>query len=250
MNGQRILALVKIQLKALIREPAYLFLMILFPMMLTLIFGVSFGTMESGIEGVSLFDTMAPGLIAYACIFMIMTVAQSFSDMREKGLLKRMNTTPLTSGEFLGSHVLSNTLLSILQVIIVIVISLIMGYRPNSDAGGFTIAFVFMIALAVCSVGLGLITATISKSAGAATGVAFIFIMPQMFFGTFMPLGEATKVVAMFLPSAYVTDAITMIFNGTPLTNPIIWFKLLTVALMALVIIFAGILLFKKYGNK
>ena len=114
MNGKRIFALVKVQLKALIREPAYLFLMILFPIMLTLIFGVSFGSMDSEIEGVSLFDTMAPGLLAYACIFMIMTVAQAFSDMREKGLLKRMNTTPLTSGEFIGSHILSNTLISVL----------------------------------------------------------------------------------------------------------------------------------------
>lgn len=250
MNGRRILALVKVQLKALIREPAYLFLMILFPIMLTLIFGVSFGSMDSGIEGVSLFDTMAPGLLAYACIFMIMTVAQAFSDMREKGLLKRMNTTPLTSGEFMGSHVLSNTMVSVLQVILVIVISVIVGFRPNTDAGGFAVAFVLIIALAVCSVGLGLITATIAKSPGAATGIAFIFIMPQMFFGTFMPLGDATKGIAMFLPSAYVTDAIVMIFNGTPLTNPIIWFKLLTVTIIALVIIIVGVQLFKKYGSK
>ncbi len=38
MDIQKILALVKVQLKKLIREPATLFLMILFPAMLTFFF--------------------------------------------------------------------------------------------------------------------------------------------------------------------------------------------------------------------
>ena len=250
MNVQKILALVKTELKKLIREPAFLFLLILFPAMLTFFFGLGFAEIESGIPGVSQFDVMVPGLYAFVCIFIIMTVAQSFSEDREKGLLRRMNTTPLTSGEFIGSHVISNTLISVLQVVIVVVLSFLMGYRHSGGVGGLAIAFIFMSFLSVCSVGLGLITATIAKSSGAATGISFIFIMPQMFLGTYIiPTGTA-QAISMFLPSAYVTDGITMIFNGTPLTNPVIWIKLITVALISVVIIIAGILLFKRYGNR
>ncbi len=43
MNFQRITALVGKDLKGMLREPAMLFLIILFPVMLTLAFGVSFG---------------------------------------------------------------------------------------------------------------------------------------------------------------------------------------------------------------
>ena len=43
MNFQRVFSLVKTNLKRLIREPATLFLIILFPVILTLVFGVSFG---------------------------------------------------------------------------------------------------------------------------------------------------------------------------------------------------------------
>jgi ABC-type transport system involved in cytochrome c biogenesis permease component len=43
MNFQRISALVKKDLKRLIREPAALFMIILFPAMLTLAFGLAFG---------------------------------------------------------------------------------------------------------------------------------------------------------------------------------------------------------------
>ncbi len=250
MNLQKILALVKVQLKKLYREPASLFLMILFPLMLTFFFGLGFaGTIpDPDYPDVTQFDIMVPGLYAFVCIFIIMTVAQTFSEDREKGLLRRINTTPLTSGEFMGSHLISNTLISVLQVIIVVVLSFLMGY--SGDIRGLGIAFIFMIFLSVCSVGLGLVTATIAKNPGAATGLSFIFIMPQMFLGTYIISTDAIQVISMFLPSAYVTDGITMLFNGVSLTNPLIWIKLGTVALISVVIVIIGILLFKKYGSK
>ena len=248
MDFKKIIALVKMELKKLYREPATLFLMIIFPLILTLFFGLGFKDIDSGTPGVSQFDVMVPGLYAFVCIFIIMTVAMTFSEDRENGLLRRMNTTPLTSGEFIGSHVLTNTLISILQVVIVVVLSFLWGY--SGDISGLGMAFVFMIFLSVCSVGLGLITATIAKSPGAATGIAFIFIMPQMFLGTYIIPSGTIGMIAMFLPSSYVTDGITMLFNGVPLTNPIIWIKLVTVALISVVIVIVGIFLFKKYGNK
>lgn len=44
---------------------------------------ITFGDSEFGMN----FNMMAPGLFAYAIIFIILTVAQSFSDMWEQGLL-------------------------------------------------------------------------------------------------------------------------------------------------------------------
>lgn len=249
MNMQRTIALVKIQVKKIIREPAYLFLMILFPAMLTLVFGLGFGELESGIPGRSQFDVMVPGLFAYACIFIIMIVAQSFTDDREQGLLKRINITPTTSGEFMGSNIISNTIIAMMQVGIVAACTFAMGFRPEGGISGYVLALLFIGFLAVCSVGLGLITATISKNASTATGLSFIFIMPQMFFGTFMPLTDTTRNIAAFLPSYYVTDSLTMIFNGTALTEIDIWTNLAAVAIISVVIVIVGIQLFKKYGK-
>ena len=249
MNRQRISALVKMELKKIIREPAYLFLMLLFPLVLTLAFGLGFSTQESVIPGKSQFELMVPGLYGYACIFIIMTVAQIFSDDREQGLLARINITPTSSGEFMGSHLISNTILSVIQVIIVAACSLLLGFQPKGGILGFILAFVFIIILSICSVGLGLITATIAKSAGAATGLSFIFILPQMFFGTFIPINDTTRPIAMFLPSYYVTDAITMIFNGIALTDLNIWFNLVVVLIISVIIVIIGIELFKRYGK-
>ena len=246
MNLQRILALIKMELKKLIREPANLFLMLLFPAVLTITFGFSFGDPELGMD----FNLMTPGLFAYACIFIIMTVAQSFTVLREEGLLRRMNTTPMTSGDFMGSQIISNMIIVILQVIIVFILALPFGFRPLSDVGGILLSFLLMAIFSLSSVGLGLITATIAKNPGTATGLSFLFILPQMFFGTFIPITDNTRLIAMFLPSYYATDALTSIFSGASLTSANILIDFAFISIVSIVIVIIGILLFKKSGNK
>ena len=246
MNTQRILALLKMELYKIVREPAYLFLMLLFPAVLTITFGFAFNDPELGMT----FNFMVPGLFSYACIFIIMTVAQSFSDSREQGLLRRLNTTPMSSTDFMVSNILSNMILSMLQVIIVFVLALLFGFSSNSDITGILLAFLLMALFSLSSVGLGLITASISKSAGTATGLSFIFILPQMFFGTFLPITSTTRVIAVFLPSYYATDALSSIFSGADLLSANILIDFAFIAIFSIVIVILGILIFKKYGNK
>ncbi|NVM34456.1 MAG: ABC transporter permease [Candidatus Lokiarchaeota archaeon] len=246
MNTQRLFALLKMELKKILREPAYVFLMFLFPAVLTIIFGFAFSDPELGMS----FNAMAPGLFAYACIFIIMIVAQSFSDEREQGLLKRLSITPMKASDFMGSQILSNMIIVMLQVLIVFILAQFFDFRPQTDILGILLAFLLMVIFSLSSVGLGLITATISKSAGVATGLSFIFILPQMFFGTFIPITSTTRPIAMILPSYYVTDALTSIFKGDALTNLNILIDLAFVSIVSIVIVIIGIQLFKKFGNK
>lgn len=128
----------------------------------------------------------------------------------------------------------------------------LVGYRLLGGIIGVVLAFIFMILFSLCSIGLGLITAAISKSSEAATGISFAFIMPQMIFGTFVPMGDITRIVGMFLPSYYVTDALTSIFlrgaiEHSVLQNIVIDFAFISIVSIAIIII--GILLFKKTGK-
>ena len=245
MNIGRMAALLKMMLLKLFREPAYIFLMLLFPAMLTIMFGFIFGDPEFGMS----MNVTAPGLFAYACIFIIMTVAQSFADMRDQGLLKRLNTTPMKSSDFMGSEIISNMILVILQVIIVYLLALPFGFTPDTNIFGILLAFLLMIVFSLSSVGLGLITATISKSSGIATGISFVFILPQMFFGTFMPITSTTKPIASLMPSYHATQALSAIFSGD-LTNPQVITGFTFTAIASIIIIILGIFLFKKFGNK
>jgi ABC-2 type transport system permease protein len=244
MKLQALSALVKMGLKKLTRQPAYLFLMLLFPAVLTLMLGLAFADPEFGMD----INNLVPGIISYACIFIIMTIAQSFSTERQEGLLRRMNTTPMTASEFMGSHIITNMVIAILQVVEVSALALIIGFRPESGLEGVILALPVAALFSLNSVGLGLITATVSKTPEAATGVSFVFILPQMFFGTFVPLTDTTRQIAAFMPSYYMVDALTLIFEGD-WANPSILLDIGVISIVSVAIIAIGILLFRKYGN-
>ncbi|MFW9966017.1 MAG: ABC transporter permease [Candidatus Thorarchaeota archaeon] len=196
-------------------------------------------------------DFMAPGIFAFASIFIIMIVAQSLTEERDGGLLKRLGTTPLKSQEFMLSQVISYMIIAMIQVLLVFVTSFLIGYRPAVDAAGLSFAFVILLAFSFVNVGFGLIAATISKSAEIASGLSFVFIMPQMFFGTFMPLGGATEVIAQFMPSKYVTEAITTLFlRGAPITTLSIWYNLGIVLVIGVAILLIGVVLFRRYSTR
>ena len=198
------------------------------------------------------FDYFAPGLFAFAAIFLTMTVAQSFTEDREKGLLRRINITPTTPAEFMTSQTISNMLAAIVQVSLVFTMAFLVGYRPLGNILSLVFAFIIVMIFSLCCVGFGLITAAISKSSGAATGIAFIFIMPQMFLGTFVSYGlsSAAQAVGRFVPSYYVTDALTSLFlRGAPITSPSILLDIVILSFISVVVFFLGIVLFRKYGK-
>ncbi|MBN2229456.1 MAG: ABC transporter permease [Candidatus Thorarchaeota archaeon] len=196
-------------------------------------------------------DFMAPGIFAFAAIFLTMIVAQTMTSERDEGLLRRLRTTPASSADYMISQTLSYMIIAAVQVALVLVSSFIIGYRPATGIVGIAFTFVIALAFSLVAVGFGLLSATLSKSAEAATGVSFIFIMPQMFLGTFMPLGEMTEAISMFIPSRYVTEALTTLFlRGAPITTPIIWINLAIVSVVGILLVLVGIILFEKYGSR
>ena len=196
----------------------------------------------------SQFDYMAPGLFAFSAVFITMLVAQAFSTEREQGLLRRISMTPTSSSEVIVSQVIANMITGATQTAIVYLVAGLMGFRSQATVAGIAYAFVIVLFLVLCNVGFGLITASLVKSSGAATGLSFLFILPQMFLGTFVP---NTGGMGRFVPSYYVTDALTSLFlRGAPLSSPVILTDLLVVAGVGVVTMVVGIVVFHRFGGE
>ena len=232
MKRQRIFTVFKMEMKKIIRTPLFLVFSLFFVAMLVIIFGLALGSNHGwGPDAYgtprSIFEHMVPGMFAYAGILTIFTVASSFTGDRDMGVERRMNTTPITSGEVMIGQILAYTIIPIIQTVIMLIVALLMGFSPNFTVAGVVSVFVFMIILSFCSVGLGLITATIAKDASTAGALAFIFIVPQQLFGSFIYMGEEVKVIGYAMPSQYVTDALYRISYGPTLTDVVIWIRYL-----------------------
>ena len=125
-------------------------------------------------EQLTMFDYMVPGLFAFATIFLTMTVAQSITQEKELGLLKRMQLTPITSGELVLGLTIANVLAALVQIGVISLMAIVLGYNIK---GGLLFAFLLMAIFSITNVGFGLITGAVSKNAGMATGISFIFII-------------------------------------------------------------------------
>jgi ABC-type multidrug transport system permease subunit len=140
---------------------------------------------------------------------------------------------------------------AVIQVALVFAMTYLVGFHPLGGATALIAAFVIMVIFSLCNVGFGLITATISKSPGAATGIAFLFIMPQMFLGTFISgMLPSTEAAGIFVPSHYATDALTSLFiRGASVTSPTVLFDIGILSVASLGILLLGIVLFKRSGK-
>jgi len=202
------------------------------------------------VKTTSALDFIAPGMFTFASIFLIMMVAQSFTQDRENGMMKRIRISPTTPTEFMTSQVVSYMGIALIQAALVFIMTYALGFRPNVGIPAYAFAFILVLIFSLSNVGFGLITASIAKSAGAATGLSFLFLLPQLFLGTFVgaSLSSGAQVAGKFVPSYYVTDALTSLFlRGAALTSPTILLDLAVVSVSCVAILAVGIVLYAKY---
>ena len=200
----------------------------------------------------TVFDTFVPGLFAFASIFLIMMVAQSFTGDRESGMLRRVATTPTSASEIMTAQVLSYFLIGVVQALLVLGSALALGYRPDNGASAVAMGLAIASVFSICNVGFGLIAASLARTAGAATGISFLFLLPQMFLGTYvgMALSSTAQSAGRFVPSYYVTDALNSLFTrGAAVTSSTVLTDLGVVAASGLLILVAGIYVFRKFGR-
>jgi len=208
---------------------------------------------EVTVKGTSVFQSFAPGLFAFASIYMIMIVAQSYTTDRETGVLGRILVTPTTGADIVMGSVLSYLVIALVQALLVFTCVYALGYHPAAGAAGLVMGFLIVTMFALCNIGFGLITAAVSKSAGAATGISFAFLMPQLFLGTFVgsALSSTAQEAGRFLPAYYVTDALTSLWTrGAAVTSPAVMTDLAAVIVSSAVILVAGIMFFRRFGSR
>jgi ABC-type Na+ efflux pump permease subunit len=198
----------------------------------------------------SALDFIAPGMFTFASIFLIMMVAQSFTQDRENGMMKRIRITPTTPTEFMTSQVVSYMVIALIQATLVFTMTYALGFKPNVGIPAYAFAFILVIIFSLSNVGFGLITATTSKSASAATGLSFLFVLPQLFLGTFVgaSLSGGAQIAGKFVPSYYVTNALTSMFlRGAAVSSLSVLLDLVVVSVSCIAILVVGIVLYAKY---
>jgi ABC-2 type transport system permease protein len=176
--------LVVSEFRLFLRDPMVVFFAVGFPAVLITILGnvPSFRAPTPELGGARVVDLFVgvAVLVVLATLALLYTPA-SLSTYRERGVLRRLSTTPLPPARLLLAQLLNHLLIAVPMVVIVLAIGRIAFDVPlPREVLGYATALV-LITVALFSFGLFIAAVVPSGKAGNAVGTAVYF--PLMFFG-------------------------------------------------------------------
>ena len=192
-------------------------------------------------------EWLFPGILAMNMMFSaLFGVGYVIVRYRKNGVLKRFSVTPLRAHEFLTAQIISRLFVILLTTsVIFFPVSMIFGFTCEGSI--LDLYLLFMLS-AFAMISLGILIASRNSNEELADGVLNLISWPMMFLSevwfSLEGTAEWVKVAAKFFPLTYLTDGARRIMNeGASLYD--IRFNLLVLALMSVVFLTAGSLLFR-----
>jgi ABC-2 type transport system permease protein len=155
---------------------------------------------------------------------------------REKGILKRLQVTPLRRWQLVGSNVLMRLIIAVVQTVIIIGVgSAAYGVQIS---GSWLLIGALVLLGSMTFIALGYVIASFAPTEEAANGMTSVIQFPMMFLsGTFFPIDampDALRAVARVMPLTYLGDALRQVMvEGTPFSPLWVCFAVLAVWLVA-----------------
>jgi ABC-2 type transport system permease protein len=120
-------------------------------------------------------DFMGPGIIIFGLLILVPTAARPIVRDKEKGFMSRLLTTPTRPLDFILGYSLSMVGITIAQIILFVVAAWAIGMNI---VGSLWLAFLIFFLTGLCSIGVGMVIASLSKSENQAEPMAWLISMP------------------------------------------------------------------------
>lgn len=169
---KRFLILTKAIFLMHLRNGFVLFWNFAFPVLLMLIYGVVMS---------QYMDYMTPGVIVLnALSFGLVGSSNMMLEMREKSVLRRLQASPLPAGQLIGSYLLVNLLIGILQSTLIIIAGVLL-YKVPVSGLSLALAYPMILVGLLAFMALGGIISGVAAKAGTATAVGMTIYSSLMF---------------------------------------------------------------------
>ncbi|MFG1922651.1 ABC transporter permease [Cryptosporangium sp. NPDC048952] len=192
--------------KLLLREPITAFFALAFAPMLLVILGLVPALREADPElgGARAIDRYLPILVAMGvAMFALSGLSQLFASYREKGVLRRLRTTPVAPGTMIGAQLAMALGLSVITLLLMLVLGRwAFDVRLPERPVAYLLSFL-LIALAMFA--CGLFVAAFAPNTKAASAIGTLTFFPLIFFA------------GLWVPRTAMNDVLRTISDLTPL---------------------------------
>ena len=171
-------------IRALVRQPVFLVITLIQPMVWLLLFGALF---ESVVRipgfggGASYLEFLTPGVIAMTALFSAMWAGTVFIDDMERGVMDRLLASPVRRGAMINGTLVYQSVTSVVQTVIVLVVALLAGARFAGGATGVVVTLVSACLLTVICAALSNAIALMARQQEALIGISQFLSLPMTF---------------------------------------------------------------------
>jgi ABC-2 type transport system permease protein len=204
--------------KLFLREPIGAFFTLIFPLMMLFLFGSIYGNTPTPMfNGLGTIDISVP---AYTAMIIattgLMGLTITMSTYREKGVLRRLQTTPISPFVVLAAQVIVLFVMTLFGMALLIVAGKLVYHmqfqgKVLSVLAGFILSSLSFFAI-------GFVLAALIPTARTAQVVGMVLLYPMLFLsGAGFPrelLPETIKKVSTFLPLTYVVNLLRGLWVG------------------------------------
>ena len=213
------------ELKVWLREPTGVFFALVFPSLLLLGLGLAIPDFSKPMTDAPPPWNEAPGVTSYLPTIIALAVGTialttmpvQFATFREKGILKRLSTTPMPPQNLIGAHLVINVLALIVSTSAAVVGSMVVLGVPFA-ADPLTVLLVLVLST-TAMFSLGLLVAARAEKGATASGLGMLLYFPSlMFSGVWVPLSvmpDWMETIGLYLPLGAAAQGLTVGWFGT-----------------------------------
>jgi ABC-2 type transport system permease protein/oleandomycin transport system permease protein len=198
-------------LRRLMRAPDQVMFILISPIMFTLLFRYVFGGAIGGLGSINYVNYLIPGIAVQTAIFAAGTSGFALADDRASGFVERLRSLPMARSAVLAGRVAADTICIGVSLGIIVVVGLLVGFRPESVPGlllGLLLLLTFAAATCFVFALVGLYVSN-SQAVNAAT---FPVIFPLTFASSaFVPTHTMPVWLRGFAEHQPVTDVINAV---------------------------------------
>jgi ABC-2 type transport system permease protein len=192
------------------RNRMTLFWNLAFPIFILIIYRVAFG--EGQVGDTDYMTWVVPGVVVFNILtFGLLSSGTLMVAMREKGILRRLQASPIPALSLVGSYLLVNVMIGLLQSIFIVSFAALVFGMPLTWIGVLR-AFPMVIIGIVTFVAIGQVISGIAPTAGVAVAVGQVLNFSQMFItDMIMPIQTMPtwlQKVAPYLPAYAVVQLV------------------------------------------
>jgi ABC-2 type transport system permease protein len=172
--------------KALVRQPVFLVITLIQPMIWLLLFGKLFESVVRipGFDGgssASYLEYLTPGVIAMTALFSAMWAGTVYIDDMQRGVMDRLLASPVRRGAIMNGTLVYQSLTSVVQTVIVLVVALVAGARFDGGVLGVVVTLIAACLLTVICAALSNAIALMARQQEALIGISQLLSLPMTF---------------------------------------------------------------------